>query len=111
MLIGAVAQNLPDIDIVSGLGMDFTNYFLAHRGFTHSFLFVVLAALLLPFIMNAFQSTKMQYLHWTIFFLIQLLTHVLLDSLNAYGVGWFEPFSHSRISFDLLFVADPFYTI
>jgi inner membrane protein len=111
MLIGAVAQNLPDIDIVSGLGMDFTNYFLAHRGFTHSFLFVVLAALLLPFIMNAFQSTKMQYLHWAIFFLIQLLTHVLLDSLNAYGVGWFEPFSHIRISFDLLFVADPFYSI
>jgi inner membrane protein len=34
-----------------------------------------------------------------------------MDSLTNYGTGWFEPFSHYRISFNTIFVADPFYTI
>lgn len=111
MILGAAAQSLPDIDFVAGFWMNPSNYFLAHRGFTHSFLFVAIASLLLPFVVNGFHSMKMQYRHWNTFFLIQLLIHILLDSLNAYGVGWFEPFSHTRVSFDLLFVADPFFTI
>ena len=31
--------------------------------------------------------------------------------MNSYGVGWFEPFSHKRISFNILFVADPLFSI
>ena len=37
--------------------------------------------------------------------------HIGIDALPAYGTGWFEPFSHYRVSFNVLFVADPFYTI
>ncbi len=35
---------------------------------------------------------------------------MLIDSANAYGVGWFEPFSSHRFSFHILFVADPLFT-
>lgn len=111
MLIGGVAQSIPDVDFVAGFWMTPSNYFLAHRGFTHSFLFVALAALVLSLVASNFHIDKMGRHHWTLFFLFQLLTHVILDSLNAYGTGWFEPFSHTRVSFDLLFVADPFFTI
>jgi inner membrane protein len=31
--------------------------------------------------------------------------------MNVYGVGWFEPFSHLRISYNWIFVADPFYSV
>jgi inner membrane protein len=48
---------------------------------------------------------------WILFFSIQMLVHIFLDSLNAYGVGWFEPFSNLRISFNTIFVADPFFSI
>lgn len=34
------------------------------------------------------------------------MLHLLLDALNVYGTGWWEPFSHHRVSGNLLFVAD-----
>ena len=37
--------------------------------------------------------------------------HVFIDAFNNYGVGWFEPFSHKRISFHTIYVADPFFSI
>lgn len=37
--------------------------------------------------------------------------HVLIDVMNAYGTGWFEPFSHLRLACDVLFVADPLFTV
>ncbi len=111
MLNGAVAQSLPDFDFIAGAWMSPPEYFLAHRGFTHSFLFAALASLILPLIVNYFRSTKINFTQWSIFFLIQIVLHDLIDSLNAYGVGWFEPFSHTRISFDVLFVVDPLLTM
>jgi inner membrane protein len=46
-----------------------------------------------------------------LFFTAQVFIHDTLDAFNSYGVGWFEPFSHERISFNALFVADPFFSI
>lgn len=111
MVVGAAVNSLPDIDFVAGLWMPPSQYFLAHRGFTHSFLFIVIASLLLSWAINNFSSLKINFRYWSTFFFIQLLTHILLDSLNAYGIGWFEPFSRQRVSYDLLFVADPFFSI
>lgn len=111
MLVGAAANSLPDIDFVAGLWMSPSQYSIAHRGFTHSFLFAVIASLLLSWAVNNFSSLKISFRYWGVFFFVQILIHILLDSLNAYGIGWFEPFSHTRISYDLLFVADPFFTI
>ena len=111
MLIGAFAQSLPDIDVVAGLWMSPDQYFLAHRGFSHSFLFVALASGALSWSAGKLISKEIGLRFWFVFFFIQLLIHVLIDSLNAYGTGWLEPFSHMRVSFDLLFVVDPFFSI
>ena len=48
---------------------------------------------------------------WIFFFAIQILAHLFIDTFNAYGIGLFEPFWHNRISFNVIFVADPFYSI
>lgn len=37
--------------------------------------------------------------------------HIFLDAFNNYGVGWFEPFSDKRISFNTIYVADFFFSI
>jgi inner membrane protein len=42
---------------------------------------------------------------------INLFTHIFIDAFNGYGVGWFEPFSSYRVSFHVLFVADPLFSI
>lgn len=48
---------------------------------------------------------------WIFFIILQLSIHLIIDSFNAYGIGWLEPFSHLRFSYNLLFVADPFFSL
>ena len=40
-----------------------------------------------------------------------IFTHIFIDAFNNYGVGWWEPFSHQRISFNAIYVADPFFSL
>jgi inner membrane protein len=112
LLIGALAQSLPDIDSVASLWLNSTDDLLAHRGITHSILFAILSSLILAAIFRWVHRTKdMAYRQWIIFLGTEIFTHILLDACNNYGTGWFEPFNHYRVSFNILFVADPFFTI
>ncbi|MFM9841209.1 MAG: metal-dependent hydrolase [Cyclobacteriaceae bacterium] len=112
MALGAMAQSIPDIDFVASFFLDTPHSLLAHRGFTHSFLFAILITPFVALIAKRWHPLNdTSFAKWVVFFAIQILIHLLLDSLNAYGIGWFEPFLHLRISFNVLFVADPFYSI
>ncbi|MDZ4713859.1 MAG: metal-dependent hydrolase [Cytophagales bacterium] len=112
LVVGALSQSLPDIDFVASFWLNPANDLLAHRGFTHSFLFVLLAAPVLALVVDKFIFPRaLPVRTWTAFFGVQIFMHIFLDAFNSYGVGWFEPFSHSRISFDVLFVADPFFSV
>jgi inner membrane protein len=85
---------------------------LAHRGFTHSFLFILIVAPLLGLVAERWHRPhNISLLKWTLFFGINALIHLFIDGMNSYGVGWFEPFSHARISYNWIFVADPFYSV
>ena len=112
MLWGAIANNLPDIDVITGAWMNQADSLLAHRGFTHSILFLLLATPLLAWLFRRKYATSgMNYREWFLIWGSGLFIHIFIDALTAYGTGWFEPFSHYRVSFNVLFVADPFYTI
>ncbi len=112
MLFGAIANNFPDIDIISSLWMNQPDSLLAHRGITHSILFVILMSVFAGWLMKKiFSGINFSQQEWTMLFCINLFLHIFIDAFTAYGTGWFEPFSHYRVSFNLLFVADPFYTI
>lgn len=112
MLWGAAAQSLPDIDFVAGIWSTPAEDLLAHRGFTHSFLFIFLLTPLLSLMAKRWgRSSVVTLREWFIFFGTQMAIHILIDVMNAYGTGWFEPFSHIRIACDVLFVADPLFTI
>ena len=112
MVIGAVAQSLPDVDFIMSLWLRPVDNLLAHRGFTHSILFCVLTSLLLGILMTRWQHTSgIPIRKWMLFFVLQMFIHLFLDALNSYGVGWFEPFSHLRLAFDVIYVADPFYSV
>lgn len=112
LLIGAVAQSIPDIDFIASFWNSPASDLLAHRGFTHSFLFIVITAYPLALIAARWQwLPRMSVRKWTGFLLIELFVHLFLDAFNAYGTAWFEPFSHYRVSFHTLFVADPLFSI
>lgn len=112
LIIGAIANSLPDIDFIASFYLPLTSDLLAHRGFTHSFLFIALATpLLAGASKRLFKTAAMSLWQWSVFWGVQMLAHVILDAFNAYGTGWFEPFSHYRVSFNTMFVADPLFTI
>ncbi len=112
LLWGALAQSIPDIDFINGAWMPLTKELMAHRGITHSFLFALLASFFLALVAKQWhKKDAISISKWFSFFLIEVLIHLLLDSLNNYGIGWFEPFSSKRIAFNVLYVADPLFTI
>ena len=112
MLWGAALQSLPDIDFIAALWMDPASNLLAHRGFTHSILFCLIIS---PFVAllaeRLHRPHNISLVKWMLFVATLVLTHILIDAFNAYGVGWFEPFSHQRISFNALYVVDPLFSV
>jgi len=112
MVWGILAQSIPDIDFMASFWLNTSENLLAHRGFTHSILF---AFIIVPaFALAAdhwHRPHNIRFSKLILFFALQVGIHITLDAFNSYGVGWFEPFSHQRISFNLLFVADPFFSI
>jgi inner membrane protein len=112
LFYGALAQSIPDIDFLAAFWLPAADNLLAHRGFTHSFLFGVLVTTILAIISQRWhRPLKIPLLLWLSLYGVEILIHLLLDACNAYGVGWLEPFSHQRFSFHILFVADPFFSI
>ena len=111
MFLGALAQSIPDIDFVAAFWNDTAAYLLAHRGFTHSILFAVIATILFGLVAEHYHKQhQVGYKTWLLFFGVQISIHLFLDVFNSYGVGLLEPFSHSRFSINTLFVADPFFS-
>ncbi|MBO9203973.1 MULTISPECIES: metal-dependent hydrolase [Niastella] len=112
LLLGAVAQSLPDIDFVASFWMTPTQDLIAHRGITHSLLFLLLVTPLLAWLANRWRRPhNIAFTTWLCFFATELLTHLALDCFNAYGTGLLEPFSHQRFCVHAMFVADPLFTI
>jgi len=111
LIAGAVAQNIPDIDVISALWMDPSSSVLAHRGLTHSFLFAIVFSVVSAWLINRRWGERSGFRFWFRFLSLQLFVHIILDTFNAYGTGWFEPFSDHRFSFHGLFVMDPFFLL
>lgn len=112
MLWGALAQSVPDIDFIASFWMDTSSNLLAHRGFTHSFLFCAVITPLLALLAEYLHRPhNIRLIKWILFFGAVIFIHIFIDAFNNYGVGWFEPFSHQRISFNAIYVADPFFSI
>ena len=109
MLWGALANSLPDIDVVANFFMDPVNALIFHRGITHSILFALIVSPLLAFLFYKEFSLTFYRALW--FFMIAILGHDLIDVFTAYGTGLLEPFSQKRFSTNSIFVADPLYTL
>jgi inner membrane protein len=108
IVLGAVAQVLPDIDTISALWLNPASSVVSHRYLTHSISFTIVGAFVLALAAHCWMLPEVSVRTWIKFFLLQLCVHLLLDSFNVYGVAWAAPFSDQRISFNVLFVVDPF---
>jgi len=112
LVIGAVVNSLPDIDFLAAFWLDTSKDVWFHRGITHSFLFVAVMSVLLGGVARRTYRSRGMTMGWWVFFLgLELFSHIFIDAFNGYGTGWFEPFGHYRVSFNVLFVVDPLYSV
>jgi len=111
-----LAAEAPDLDVFGRFrGPVFG--FAHHRGFTHSFLGLVLvSAVVVGFMYLIWRVRGRKTKHpdlpprWGLLFALAYLaglSHILLDFTNNYGVRPFWPFSERWYEWDIVFIIDP----
>lgn len=112
MLIGALANNFPDVDVAASFFTEPAHNLLVHRGITHSILSCLIFTFLFSWIFKSIYKNKnVSWNQWLLLFGSGLFLHIGMDACTSYGTGWFEPFSDYRVSFNTLFILDPFFLL
>src|SRR5450631_1473059 len=111
-----LAAEAPDLDVV-GIFKGPIFLFAHHRGFTHSFLgliFVSAAVVGFMYLVWRLRGRKTNIPNlpprWGLLFLfayISVLSHILLDYTNNYGVHPLWPFSEKWYSWDIVSIYEP----
>ncbi len=104
LLTSIVGSQIPDIDVISQLWDSEGMYQMWHRGITHSLFLVPIWALLiwgLCFLLFKVKDKRVFYIG-----LVAVFIHNTADLFNAWGTGYFEPFSQIRITFGTIPIID-----
>ncbi len=99
-LVLIVAANIPDIDILA-IARGPLYYFEQHRGITHSFAALPVMAFLPVLLACAIGRTMRGWAAAWGISIIGVLSHLLLDLTNTYGVRLLYPFSSQWFHLDL----------
>jgi inner membrane protein len=112
-----LAAEAPDLDVIAGIARGPAFGFAHHRGFTHSFLGILLDALVVlgfVYLVWRLRGRKINNPNlpprWGLLYLYACLaglSHILLDFTNNYGVRPFWPFSEKWYSWDIVFIFEP----
>src|ERR1700704_310898 len=103
-----LAANAPDMDTFN-VFTDNLRYLQVHRGYTHSLLFMPLVALAPLLLVKAFTRTRFTLATLAAYAgcLIAVLSHLLLDWTNVYGIRLMMPFSAKWYRLDITDIVDP----
>ncbi|WP_017727630.1 metal-dependent hydrolase [Halalkalibacterium ligniniphilum] len=97
-------SQIPDIDVISQLWDTEGQYQMWHRGITHSLFMVPVWALILIIISYLIWRVKDRRLFYI--GMLAVFIHNTSDLFNAWGTGYFEPISSTRITFGTLPIVD-----
>lgn len=109
-LYGAIGGTIPDLDVFLRGMFDPFDGALAHRGFSHSFVFAALMTPILGTLFYKLYKEKYARKTWMWLWFLSIVTHPLLDIFTNYGTQFLWPFPN-RITFNTVFVIDPLYTV
>jgi inner membrane protein len=103
-----LAANAPDIDTFNFFN-DNLSYLQVHRGYTHALPFAPLVALVPLLLLKAFTRTRFTLATLAAYAgcLIAVLSHLLLDWTNVYGVRLMLPFNTKWYRLDSTDIIDP----
>src|ERR1041385_3236461 len=100
-----LSANAPDIDVLSGAAGS-VSYLHYHRHLTHSLIAIPAMAILCVVVVRAFTRKQIRWAAAVAAAGIGLLSHVLLDLTNVYGVRLLLPFSARWLRLDITNVFD-----
>jgi inner membrane protein len=104
-----LAANAPDIDLLGGFSGDlpyWPQHLILHRTYTHSFALAPLIALFVLLITRLFSRPAVTWKRY-LACLLAVLSHVLLDWTNMYGIRFLLPFSSRWFRLDITAITDP----
>ena len=103
-----LAANAPDMDTYNFF-IDNLEYLQVHRGYTHSLVFAPLVALIPLLLVKAFTRTRFTLVTLATYLgcVLAVLSHLLLDWTNVYGVRLLMPFSAKWYRLDITDIIDP----
>jgi inner membrane protein len=99
-LLLLLSSNAPDIDIVM-LARGQLAYLEAHRGYTHSFLFLPVMALACVVVTAVVPGKRLPWIKAWLLAILGIACHLLLDWTNSYGIRPLIPFSSRWFYLDL----------
>lgn len=102
----ALASNLPDIDIVSGL-FGRLAYLDHHRAITHAFPASLILAAPLALILTRWPKSERRFLPTLLLSWLGVLLHIVWDLWTSYGTRALLPFDSTWYSWDWMFIVDP----
>jgi inner membrane protein len=110
-VLGALAGMAPDLDVLIRSNMDPLLFLEFHRQFTHALIFIPFGALLVAAILHWPFRHALNFRETWLACVLGYATHGLLDSCTSYGTQLFWPFSDHRVSWNVVSVVDPVFTL
>lgn len=114
-LVGAIAGLTPDLDVLIRSSSDPLLALEFHRQFTHSLAFIPIGALIVAATLFGLSRLKRdstaQFSWMYAYALAGYATHGLLDACTNYGTQLLWPFANTRISWNLISIIDPLFTL
>ncbi len=107
-VLGAMA---PDLDIVLQSKANPLLLFEYHRHFTHSLAFIPIGGCLVGLLLWLLLRRRPPLRDLLLAAVAGYATHGLLDACTSYGTLLFWPFSRARVSWDLIFIVDPIFSL
>ncbi len=106
--IGGVAA---DLDVFIKSDVDNLFFIEFHRHFTHSISFVPIGGLIVSTFLFIFMKKNYSFRIIYIYSSLGFLTHGLLDACTSYGTLLLWPFSNTRVTWNIISIIDPLFTI
>lgn len=104
-LLLVTAANLPDIDVVTGLFGSLA-YLEHHRGPTHSLLLLPVMAAFPVVLWRWFSGREASWLWAYVASCVGVLSHLLLDWTNTYGIRLLSPLAPTWFRLDSTYIVD-----
>ncbi len=110
-IIGFGSALLADLDVLISSGSDPLLNLEYHRHFTHALAFIPIGGLVAAMLFWPFFRGKLAFKQIYLWAVMGFGTAGLLDACTTYGTRIFLPFMSEKISFNLISIVDPIFTL